>query len=788
MVEKSGIYSHPNVFIEDHINRCIELLDFYIQQNNLTKDDDDFLKTIKTTLALHDFGKFTTYFQDHIKNGSINSKDKTLKKLKEHSLLSGIYAYYCLKKFVDNKTYQAFAFIACKRHHTNPKSFSYEFDIKDVDIIKRQIETIEENKFNIFVKNLHLDDNIKDHIRFDKESFDADIDKTIEEIKHLEINFIGDNFGEEEKNTLTDFIKFQYIYSLILDADKTEAGAKPFIPKRINDITPQVVLDYKDKLYKSKSEKDINKLREQAFEYVLSKSLDTSNKIYSITLPTGMGKTLIGFSFALKLREEIKQLTNTIPRIIYALPFVSIIDQNAEVFEQVLKSKFNNVSSNILLKHHHLSDPKYNSDINNESEFDFSVSRVLMEGWNSEIIVTTFVQLFNTVVSYLSSSSRRFNKLSNAIVIIDEVQALRPEYWKLVSDMVKELSNTLNTYFIFMTATQPYLVEDAIELANKEKYLDKLNRYNVYVDLKDKSINEFIKDLDIDDNKTYLFITNTIASSKELYKLLKEKVNEPIGYLSTAITPYERKIRIKDIKEGKFRLVVSTQLVEAGVDIDFDVVYRDFAPLDSLNQSAGRCNRNMEKTGEFRVIKLVSEKGQQYSKLIYDNLLLNLTENILKDKNMLSEKEFIKLIEEYFKELRKRMSDDISNDIIEAIKLFKFDKTGDRKISISDFVLIEEDKYKQNVFIEINDEAKDAWNQAKDIIKRLKDKKINVFEAKEEFEKLKSVFFEYVIHVNVQDNQPRLDEELKMYIVSQEELDDYYDRETGFGKQFRIIY
>jgi CRISPR-associated HD domain protein len=260
MVEKSGIYSHPNVFIEDHINRCIELLDFYIQQNNLTKDDD-FLKTIKTTLALHDFGKFTTYFQEYIKNGSINSKDK---KLKEHSLLSGIYAYYCLKKFVDNKTYQAFAFIACKRHHTNPKSFSYEFDIKDVDIIKEQIETIEENKFNIFVKNLHLDNNIKDHIRFDKESFYADIDKTIKEIKDLQRNkFIKNKFEEEEKNTLTDFIKFQYIYSLILDADKTEAGAKPFIPKRINDITPQVVLDYKDKLYKGKSEKDINKLREQ---------------------------------------------------------------------------------------------------------------------------------------------------------------------------------------------------------------------------------------------------------------------------------------------------------------------------------------------------------------------------------------------------------------------------------------------------------------------------------------------------------------------------------------------
>ena len=119
-----------------------------------------------------------------------------------------------------------------------------------------------------------------------------------------------------------------------MDADKTEAGAKPFIPKREESIPLKLVLDYKNKLL---NKKDISKLREQAFNDVLSKSLDLSQRIYSITLPTGLGKTLIGFSFALKLREQIKQTSNTIPRIIYALPFISIINQNAEVFRQVLQ-------------------------------------------------------------------------------------------------------------------------------------------------------------------------------------------------------------------------------------------------------------------------------------------------------------------------------------------------------------------------------------------------------------------------------------------------------------------
>ena len=364
-------------------------------------------------------------------------------------------------------------------------------------------------------------------------------------------------------------------------------------------------------------------------------------------------------------------------------------------------------------------------------------------------------------------------------MIIDEVQALPTKYFKLIKDMIKQLSNILGTYFIFMTATQPYLVEDAIELANKEKYLDKLNRYNVYVDLEPKTIDAFVESLDIDNNKTYLFITNTVASSKKLYKLIKEKVGIPIEYLSTSITPYDRKVRIKDIKEGKYKIVVSTQLVEAGVDIDFDVVYRDFAPLDSLIQSAGRCNRNMEKIGEFRVVNLVDKENKPFSELIYDIVLLNLTKEMLKDKPTLSEKEFILLIEEYFKELHKIISSDISNDIIEAIRLFKF--TADRA-SIKDFVLIEEEKYKRDVFIQLNNEAKDVWNKSKSILRQLKNKEIDIFEAKNNFEKLKSKFFEYVIHVDVRNNQPILDNELNMYIVSMEELDDYYDRETGFSK------
>ncbi|GAB6078501.1 CRISPR-associated helicase Cas3' [Hydrogenobaculum acidophilum] len=774
---KSGIYSHPDVYIEDHINRCIELLEFYIQKNNLM--DDDFVKAVKTSLALHDFGKFTTYFQTYIKKENDKAIDK---RLKEHSLISGVYAFYCLKNLVSNKSYQAFAFVACKRHHTNPKAFINEFYIpqEDVNTIKKQLESINQDKFNIFVDNLNLPKDIKTNIYLNKEEFKNNIDIIAKELMAFKKDFRKDVISNKCKYDLRDFVRFQYIYSLILDADKTEAGAKPFKPKRIENINLDIVLNYKKTLDKTKF---IDNIREEAFnDIIFNKDFDENNKIYSVTLPTGVGKTLIGLALALKLRNQVMQKTGAIPHIIYALPYVSIIDQNAKVYEDVLKSKdiFENLDSSILLKHHHLSEPSY-------EEFDFGTSRVLMEAWNSEIVVTTFVQLFHAMISYLNSSSRRFNKLSNAIVIIDEIQALPTKYWKLIKYMIKEISEALNTYFIFMTATQPYLMEDAIELSQKKKYIDRLNRYNVYFDLTPKSIKTFLEDINFKSNKTYLFINNTVASSKMLYGLLKEKLeNKNIGYLSTTITPYERRARIKDIKDGKYRIVVSTQLVEAGVDIDFDIVYRDFAPMDSLNQSAGRCNRNMEKTGEFIVVNLVDENNKTYSEKIYDKVLLNLTKDMLKDKLFLSEKEFILLIEEYFKEVHKKISNDESNNIIEAIRLFKFD--ADDGNSIRDFELIEDDKYKSDVFVEINDDAKNVWSEAKSIIKNLKAKKIDIFTARDSFEKLKAKFFDYVIHVDIKKNEPRFDDELNMYIVEKCELNDYYDKETGFGKEARIVY
>jgi len=444
------------------------------------------------------------------------------------------------------------------------------------------------------------------------------------------------------------------------------------------------------------------------------------------------------------------------------------------VLEKVLKEEFKEVSGKLLLKHHHL------SQAGDYGEFDYAISRVLTEGWNSEIMITTFVQLFETLISHRNATSRRFNKLANSIVILDEVQSLPTKYWHLIREMIKKISESLNTYFIFMTATQPYLVEECVELASQERYLERLDRIEAYFDLKEKTIEEFLNSLDLRGNKTYLFIANTISSSKEIYERLKKRLKENICYLSTSVAPYERRKRIENIKKGLFRIVVSTQLVEAGVDIDFDVVYRDFAPLDSLNQSAGRCNRNMERgNGEFRVIRLIDEEGKPFTRGVYDPILTDITRELLTGIKSLSEKDFTLLTEDYFRRVREKISRDRSEEILEAVRCFRFSGEED-STSIRNFKLIEDQPFKRDVFIQLNYEAVEVWEKAKKVIRDLKAKKLGVFEAKEEFEKLKPDFYKFVVSVNVDKNQPLWDEDLNMFLVSRDDLKEYYHTETGF--------
>jgi len=243
-------------------------------------------------------------------------------------------------------------------------------------------------------------------------------------------------------------------------------------------------------------------------------------------------------------------------------------------------------------------------------------------------------------------------------------------------------------------------------------------------------------------------------------------------YLSTAVVPYERKERINKIKEGKYRVVVSTQVVEAGVDIDFDIVYRDFAPLDSLNQSAGRCNRNGTKgKGEVVVVSLRDEKNLPFANQIYDNVLLKKTEKVLGNKTEVEEWEFLGIIDQYYNEVWNSISNDKSKELLKSIEKLDYTK-------LAEFKLIEKEPYKDQVFVILNEEAKNILEQVKDIIQRVKSRDVGIWEARKELEKIKAKFYSYVINVSLGDmrNSTPIDKDLKIYVIDTY----FYDSEVGF--------
>ncbi|MED3662956.1 helicase-related protein [Ureibacillus terrenus] len=161
-------------------------------------------------------------------------------------------------------------------------------------------------------------------------------------------------------------------------------------------------------------------------------------------------------------------------------------------------------------------------------------------------------------------------------------------------------------------------------------------------------------------------------TAKEVYKKLKEIVpDKKITFLSTHIPPIERLKRIGEIKKQKYQIVVSTQLVEAGVDIDFDIVYRDLAPLDSIQQAAGRCNRHGMRKGEIHVVHL-TDGYKSFANYIYDGIRLNITQELLKN-DAIPEERFFQFIEQYFEQLQAKTANKESLALLNGIQTLYFD-------------------------------------------------------------------------------------------------------------------
>lgn len=765
ILPSSNLYSHPDKLLEDHLIGVATLSELFLKEKPIELKNQ--LTSISRIIALsHDIGKATTFFQDYLHANEKEKEKHKKQKETQHSLFSALCTYYLIKELKEkSEFYPFFAFLTVRRHHGDLRDIKEDilFDGEDSELLHRQLENIKDKNLDTLANNL-LQAGLP--ILLDKKIVSQWIDNFIRESENLKKIIRGANFET------SNYITLNLLYSILLDADKSDVVVKSsdaFVRKLYENSN--WVDNFKLKTLFPES--PINALRERAYQEVVQNNIELDNKIFSLNLPTGLGKTLTALSFALKLREKIKSERNENLRIIYSLPFLSIIDQNYSIFEDVITA--NNIlpDSNILLKHHHLSEIFYKTE---DTDFETDESKILIEGWNAEIIVTTFIQLFHTLISNKNKSIRKFHRIANSIIILDEVQTIPVKYWLLLKNILTEIAEKLNTYIILATATEPLIFEkeEIKPLVNRDFYFNSLDRISMKPSLnKEMTLKELaeFEDFDLKDGRNYLFLLNTINATKNFYNLIKNK-GIPLTYLSTHIIPKERLKRIREIKEKKYKIVVSTQLVEAGIDIDFDVVVRDIAPLDSINQASGRCNRNSNNKGCVYIVSLKDE-NKSYSSYVYDCVLIDITKKILSNRNEIKENEFLSLIENYYKETKEKKAQDISRELLEAITKLRYDREDD-KAAISKFKLIEESYKKMDVFIEFDNNAKETWDNYIKV-----GKMSNLFERKKEFDKIKAGFYQYVISIstNVENIPPMFG---NIGYVKNSILSGYYDKDIGF--------
>lgn len=308
--------------------------------------------------------------------------------------------------------------------------------------------------------------------------------------------------------------------------------------------------------------------------------------LFSLTVPTGGGKTLSSLGFALR-----HCALHGLRRIVYVVPFTTIIEQNAEVFRAAFRELVRAGLPDPVIEHHSA------ADVDDES----ASSRLVAENWDAPLVATTSVQFYESLFANRSSRCRKLHNLARAVIILDEVQKIPIDYLAPCLAALKELVARYGTTVVLCTATQPALHHRdgfPIGLEGVREIVPEPGR--LYLALKRVKV-EDVGALSDDglarrilDEPRVLCVVNTRRHARELFKRIDG--SDGAAHLSAAMCPEHRNQVLDDVRRrltgGSACRVVTTQLIEAGVDIDFPVVYRSLAGLDSVAQAAGRCNRN----------------------------------------------------------------------------------------------------------------------------------------------------------------------------------------------------
>lgn len=413
-------------------------------------------------------------------------------------------------------------------------------------------------------------------LRLKKSEVMADLD--LSSVPGEILRFVAPGSGPPSRKAEEAHLWVRLLFSCLVDADSlaTEAFTDPekallraTYPKP-DELFSRLERHLETKFGKPRT--DVHRIRQEVLRACIEKAALPPG-IFSLTVPTGGGKTLSSLAFALRHASLHGQR-----RVVYAIPYTSIIEQTAKTFREIF--------GEWVLEHHSNLDPE-------DPARETVKSGLAAENWDAPIVVTTNVQLFESLFSARRSRCRKLHRLVGSVIILDEAQLLPPEFLAPILHVLRVLVRDYRVSVVISTATQPALdLGEVQELAPDPAELDRRLRrvrYEWPMSRQSQTWQEIAARLM--EHPSVLCVVNRRDDARELVRLLPEETI----HLSALMCGAHRSRTIARIKEflaaGEPVRVVSTQLVEAGVDLDFPVVFRAFAGLDSVAQAGGRCNR-----------------------------------------------------------------------------------------------------------------------------------------------------------------------------------------------------
>lgn len=411
-----------------------------------------------------------------------------------------------------------------------------------------------------------------------------------------------DRFPKDGSSEIETMLFSRMLFSCLVDADYS-VSASDENPEYLNQTEKtefdvmqvlKTLYEYRENIrQKSDADSALNRLRDELFEQC-GRMGETTDGLFTLTAPTGTGKTLALFHFALR-----HCMVTGKRRIIIVLPFLTLTEQNAGIYRSIFPE---------VLEDHSQSDLE-------------DAAREFATRWSVPVIVTTSVQFFESLFAYKPTECRKLHNIANSVVIFDEAQTLPPEITGATLQAVNELCNRYHCTMVFSTATQPdfdtlkTISWKPTEIMQENAGLYKaLQRTNVEWNLDEAiSFDEIAEQMS--QYRSVCAIVNLRPHARKLYLTLKEQCpDEELFFLTTDLCTAHRSVIVAEINRRLENClpcrVVATQCIEAGVDFDFDVLYRALAPLDSIIQAAGRCNRNGRLSEGGRVIVFVPDEKE----------------------------------------------------------------------------------------------------------------------------------------------------------------------------------